>query len=174
MCSPIPHQPPSVNFSLLRKCIIVMLGDRGRDGWMASSTQWTWVWANSGRWWKTKKPGVMRFMGSPRVGHDLATEQRQQFPQCLGDWVKWMRQYTLRRDASATPQRPPPIPPRVRHNFCSHSQVELLNVHSRVHGPVPERLLGTRPSARYSALRGAQIKLRPQEVHSCGQRQQDL
>ena len=28
------------------------------DGWMASSTQWTWVWANSGRWWRTGKPGV--------------------------------------------------------------------------------------------------------------------
>ena len=25
--------------------------DRGWDGWMASSTQWTWVWVNSGRWW---------------------------------------------------------------------------------------------------------------------------
>ena len=29
-------------------------GDRGWDGWMASSTQWTWVWANSRRWWKTE------------------------------------------------------------------------------------------------------------------------
>ena len=30
---------------------------RGRDGWMASPIQWTWVWANSGRWWRTGKPG---------------------------------------------------------------------------------------------------------------------
>ena len=29
--------------------------DRGQDRWMASPTQWTWVWANSGRWWKTEK-----------------------------------------------------------------------------------------------------------------------
>ena len=29
--------------------------DRGWDGWMASPTQWTWVWANSGRWWRTRK-----------------------------------------------------------------------------------------------------------------------
>ena len=25
--------------------------DRGWDGWMASPTQWTWVWVNSGSWW---------------------------------------------------------------------------------------------------------------------------
>ena len=33
--------------------------DRGWDGWMASSTQWTWVCANSGRWWRTGKPGAL-------------------------------------------------------------------------------------------------------------------
>ena len=48
--------------------------DRGWDGWMASPTRWTWVWVNSGRWWWTERPGVLRFMGSQRVGHDWATE----------------------------------------------------------------------------------------------------
>ena len=48
--------------------------DRGWDGWMASPTQWMWVWVNSGRWWWTGRPGVLRFMGSQRVGHDWATE----------------------------------------------------------------------------------------------------
>ena len=48
--------------------------DRGWDGWMASLTQWTWVWANSGSWWWTGRPGVLRFMGSQRVGHNWATE----------------------------------------------------------------------------------------------------
>ena len=48
--------------------------DRGRDGWMASPTQWTWVWVNSGSWWWTGRPGVLRFMGSQRIGHDWATE----------------------------------------------------------------------------------------------------
>ena len=38
--------------------------DRGWDGWMASPTQWTWVWVNSGSWWWTGRPGVLRFMGS--------------------------------------------------------------------------------------------------------------
>ena len=44
---------------------------------MASLIQWTWVWANSGRWWRTGKPGVLRSMGSQRVGHNWATEQQQ-------------------------------------------------------------------------------------------------
>jgi len=39
-----------------------------------SLTRWTWVWVNSGSWWWTGRPGVLRFMGSQRVGHDWATE----------------------------------------------------------------------------------------------------
>ena len=38
--------------------------DRGWDGWMASLTRWIWVWVNSGSWWWTGRPGVLRFMGS--------------------------------------------------------------------------------------------------------------
>ena len=48
--------------------------DRGWDGWMASLSQWTWVWVNSRSWWWTGRPGVLRFMGSQIVGHDWATE----------------------------------------------------------------------------------------------------
>ena len=48
--------------------------DRGWDGWMASRTRWMWVWVNSGRWWWTGRPVMLRFMGSQRVGHDRATE----------------------------------------------------------------------------------------------------
>ena len=40
------------------------------NGWKASLTQWTWVWLNSGSWWWTGRPGVLRFMGLQRVGHD--------------------------------------------------------------------------------------------------------
>ena len=48
--------------------------NRGWDGWMASLTWWTWVWVDSrNRWW-AGRPGVLRFMGSQRVGHDWATE----------------------------------------------------------------------------------------------------
>ena len=48
--------------------------DRGWDCWMASPTRWTWVLVNSRSWWWTGRPGVLRFMGSQRVGHDWATE----------------------------------------------------------------------------------------------------
>ena len=48
--------------------------DRGWDGWMASPTRCTWVWVNSGSWWWTGRPGVLRFMGSQRVRHDWVTE----------------------------------------------------------------------------------------------------
>ena len=50
--------------------------NRGRDGWMASLTQWTWVWASSGRWWRTGKSGMLQSMGSQRVRHSWATEQQ--------------------------------------------------------------------------------------------------
>ena len=51
-------------------------GDRGWDGWMASLTRWTWVWASSGSWWWTGKPGVMQSMG-------LQSWTR------LSNWIHW-------------------------------------------------------------------------------------
>ena len=52
---------------------------RGWDGWMASLTRWTWVWASSRSWWWTGKPGVLQSMGPQRVRHDWVTE--------LTDWL---------------------------------------------------------------------------------------
>ena len=49
-------------------------GDRRWDGWMASLTQWAWVWVNSGSWRWTGKPGMLQPMGSQRVRHDWVTE----------------------------------------------------------------------------------------------------
>ena len=46
--------------------------NRGSDGWMASLTQWTWVCANSGRWWKTGKPGMLQSMGQLRDWTNLS------------------------------------------------------------------------------------------------------
>ena len=62
-------------------------GDRGWDGWMASPTQWTWVWLNSGSWWWTGRPGVLWFMWSQRVGHDWATEL---------NWINYQRISSLK------------------------------------------------------------------------------
>ena len=48
--------------------------DRGWDCWMASPTQCTWIWVNSGSWWWTGRPGVLHSMRSQRVRHDWETE----------------------------------------------------------------------------------------------------
>ena len=48
--------------------------DRGCDGWMESSTQWSWVWVNSGSCWWTGRPGMLQSMGSQRFGHDWVTK----------------------------------------------------------------------------------------------------
>ena len=48
--------------------------DRGWNGWMASLTQCTWVWVDSGSWRWTGRPGMLRFTGSQGVGHDWGTE----------------------------------------------------------------------------------------------------
>ena len=48
--------------------------DRGWDGWMVSPTQWTWVWVDSGNWWWTGRPGMLRLMGSQTVRHNWVTE----------------------------------------------------------------------------------------------------
>ena len=49
--------------------------NRGWDGWMASPTQWTWVYVNSGSWWWTGRPGVLQSLeGTQRVGHAWVTE----------------------------------------------------------------------------------------------------
>ena len=57
---------------------------------MASLTRWTWVWVNSGSQWWTGRPGVLRFMGSQRVGHNWATELNwtgnQEGPTTEPDW----------------------------------------------------------------------------------------
>ena len=65
-------------------------GSRGQDGWMASPSQWTWVWASSGRWWRTGKPGVLQSTGSQRVRHNWATEQQQlQMNKSLDGYLEW-------------------------------------------------------------------------------------
>ena len=60
--------------------------DREWDGWMASLTQWTWVWASSGSWWWTRKPGVLQSMGSQRVTHNWVTK--------LTDWQCILQLYS--------------------------------------------------------------------------------
>ena len=44
-------------------------------GDLASPTQWTWVWVNSGSWWWTGRPDVLQSMGSQRIGHNWTTKR---------------------------------------------------------------------------------------------------
>ena len=55
------------------------------DGWMASPTQWTWVWASSGSWWWTGKPGMLQPMRLQRVRHDWVTN--------------WIEEKTLQKES---------------------------------------------------------------------------
>ena len=50
---------------------------RGWDAWIASLIQWTWIWANSGRWWR--KPDLLQSMGLQKVRRYLMTEKQQFF-----------------------------------------------------------------------------------------------
>ena len=52
-------------------------GNRGWDDWMASLTQWTWVWANSRRQWRTGRSGVLQSIGPQRVRHNWVTKQQK-------------------------------------------------------------------------------------------------
>ena len=63
--------------------------DRGWDGWMASMSWWTWVWVNSRRWCWTGRPGVLRFMGSQRVGHEWATELNWTEVLSMNSYEQW-------------------------------------------------------------------------------------
>ena len=59
--------------------------NRRWDGWTASPTQWTWVWANFGRRWRTGKPGVLQSMGSQRVRNERWQPQKNK-----GTHTTWM------------------------------------------------------------------------------------
>ena len=75
---------------------------RGWDGWMASLTQWTWVWVNSRSWWWTGRCGVLQSMVSQRVGHDWATELKwilkfYYFSCLLKLWFSYKQEFSLIR-----------------------------------------------------------------------------
>ena len=76
--TPILWLPDVKNDSLEKILMLGKIGregdDRAWDGWMDMSLSKLWVWANSGSWWWTGKPGVLQSMGLQRVGHNWATE----------------------------------------------------------------------------------------------------
>ena len=65
--------------------------DRGWDGWMASQTQWTWVWVNSGSWWWTGRPGVLQSMGRKEL------DRTERLNWIWRDWVHLKKVWRLGR-----------------------------------------------------------------------------
>ena len=58
-------------------------GWRGWDGWMASSTRCTWVWVDSGSWWWTGRPGMLRFLGHK----EMDTTEQLNWTEL--NWTEW-------------------------------------------------------------------------------------
>ena len=74
--------------SLEKTLMLGGIGGRRRRGqqrmrWLDGITDsMTWVWVNSGSWWWAGRPGVLRFMGSQRVGLNWATELNKILTEC--------------------------------------------------------------------------------------------
>ena len=65
--------------------------DRGWDGWMASPTQRTWVWVDSGSWQWTGRPDMLHSMGLQRVRHYCVTELNwtESYQRKGHWWIEW-------------------------------------------------------------------------------------
>ena len=63
--------------------------NRGWDGWMASPTQWTWVWVNSGSWWYTGRRGMLQSMGSQSRTRLSDWTELSYNRDCKNEWSWW-------------------------------------------------------------------------------------
>ena len=63
--------------------------NRGWDSWMASLTQWTWVWISSRSWWWTGKPGVLQSLGYQGARHYWVTELNWEDPYWPAGWISY-------------------------------------------------------------------------------------
>ena len=126
-------------------------GDKsGWDGWMASPTPWTQIWASSGSWWWTGKPSMLQSMGSQRIRHDwaaeLTDEQRENWDTvCNSTQLSW-----LGRDGmfcrwwagvfcSAWYSPPRMTPVDLDHQPKPHAS-EISGTHDQIDAPLQENL----------------------------------
>ena len=89
--------------------------DRGWDGWMASLTRWMWAWVNSGSWWWTGRPGMLRFMGLQIVRHNWVTELNWKV-------MMWPKLYSLFLLANSEER---PFFPQSEHPFFYQIKINL-------------------------------------------------
>ena len=118
--------------------------------YMASQTRWTWVWVNSGRWWWTRRPGVLRFMGSQRVWHDWATEL---------NWI-WILAQNFKKNVNGKDLKTDTVIQSVERVRYPHS---VLKSHLSLHKDLKTfegKLLLPNPEEAVSAAEGAQRELR--------------
>jgi len=112
--------------------------NRGWDSWMASLSRWTWVWVNSGSWWWTGRPGVLRFMGSQTVGRnwviDFIWSDRTGAPTQVEDDNFRLNTRFLEHSSVASP-------PTNKEKVTNLAAL-LLNVAFCFWGPVMSSLLG--------------------------------
>ena len=82
--------------SLEKTLMLGKIKGRRKRGWQRMrwlggiSDSMDMSWANSGRWWRTGKPGLLQSMGSQRVRHDWATEQQIYYEEYLKLFSLWV------------------------------------------------------------------------------------
>ena len=85
------------------------VGLRGWGGWMVSLTQWTWIWTNSGREWRTRKSSILQPVESQRIRHNLTTgtitTRIYKIRYFIKTTIAWLEIYTLTKALSISRDR---------------------------------------------------------------------
>ena len=110
--------------------------DRGRDGWMASLTQWTWVWAKSRRWWRTGRRGVLQSMGSEsdsayRMNNNNASNKRVEPTSHLKTVIIQESPPLISRFPVFHKHPGSSVFSSLKNNICVSLSIQFPNLHSR-------------------------------------------
>ena len=113
-----------------------------------------WVWVNSGSWWWTGRPGVLRFMGSQRVGHDWATELN--WTELAGHLKTWIGRIHI-QDGSLTWQLPEGL------SLSLHGPLHMAACNTNYYSP--EQVVCEKASVLlWASLRSDKLSLLPYSV----------
>ena len=107
--------------------------DRGWDGWMASLTQWTWIWASSRSWWWTGEPGVLQSRGLKES--DTTEQLNWTFGKlCLAIWRMTFHVNLLKSFKEKYIEKEPVILSRLSELACQRCS---LSLHSNAYPILP-------------------------------------